>query len=724
MRIERNLTGVLMAGALTVTALPAIASDQNPEPPSAVLSGAEVGLPTISVTAPEPAPESARRALSYPTTGLTREQFEAMPNQRMGDVLQRLPGVTMGGASGERKDVRLRGMDKEFTRTQFDGVQLTDGGEKREFQVWRFPSSLIGEVEIIRNPTAEFEADGIAGRIAVTTRDIPDERQIEAETGLGGSRRLNFGEDNNARISYGERFGAFGIQGAVSYLRDPIVKDKRKERIGGNVETEDEEKIPLYSDLFLDVGWFGDRHELHVKPMFLSIDEKKDKIKNTFSSSGALNNSELEVGDELKQTTAIIVDHRYRGPADSTVETKFLFSDTIEDKATQKVTSNSGGAVTKVTDEFEDKMDEAFEISSKVTLPVQLGLPNEFKFGGALRRRDRFRSKTSLETSGGATTDKTGPKDDYSLLEYYGAVFLQDTISVSETLSITPGLRYEHVIREPTSGLSVTSRATITDLLPSLHGVYRHDDQTTFRASVSRQINRPKFDELSPFEQETGTQFVIGNPNLKPARSWSIDIGADYGTKDHFFGVNVYHREIQDVIESVDTGVDRDGKDVVSVENVGDGYNQGIELEQRFSMAPFAPELLKNFSIRANQTFVKARLENDDGQKRRMKEQPDFMGNISLIYKEPSTATRVSLSGNYVSKIAKDEFSGTTERTEGEFYLDLYAETRLVGNVKAFGWIENITGEARRKVKIDGANTDIEEEGTGRTFFVGLKATF
>lgn len=698
--------------------------DERMPPPSTLsATEAEVTLPSVTVTAKAVGPEQSRHSIQFPTTNLKREDFEAVPNQRLGDVLMRMPGVSMGGETGERKDVRLRGMDKEFTRTQFDGVQLTDGGEKREFQVWRYPSSLVGDVQIIRNPTAEFEADGIAGRVAVQTRDIPTERQIEFESGIGGSRRLDFSEDRKAQVSYGERFGAFGMQAAVSHLRDPIVKDKRKERVGGNVETEDEEKAPLYTDLFGDFAWFGERHELHVKPMYLNVDEEKDKTKNTFNSSGVLNNSELELGEEIKRTTAILVDHRYRGPADSVVESKFLFTDTIEDKDIDKIALNSSNVITKITNEQEDKMDEAFELASKVTLPFHLGLPNEVRFGGALRRRDRFRNKTTLETAGGTTTDKTGPKDNYSLLEYYMAGFVQDTVALTDKVSITPGLRYEYVIQEPTSGASLTSRETIGDLLPSLHAVYRHDDRTTFRASISRQVNRPKFDEIAPFEQETGTQFVTGNPNLKPARAWSLDAGFDHGTKEYFFGVNVFHRQIKDVIETVDTGVDRNGKDVVSTENVGDGYNQGIELEQRFSLAPFAT-VLENFSIRANQTFARSELEDDEGRKRRMKEQPGFIGNLSLIYNEPRTATRVSISGNYTSLLHKDEFSGITERTESELYFDLYAETRLVGNLKAFAWVENITGEERRKVKIDGNNIDIEDTNTGRSYFVGLKATF
>ena len=700
-------------------------SAQQPEPPG---EGNENGRPfelsPVKVIAPEVAPEAKRQNLPYPTTGITRDQFENLPNQRLGDVLQRLPGVTMGGAPGEKKDVRLRGMDKEFTRTQFDSVALTDGGEKREFQVWRFPSSLVGEVEIIRNPTAEYEADGIAGIVAVKTRDIPTEQLIEIETGFGNGTDLSVGEDRKFQATYGNRFADYGLQIGYSHLADPIFKNKSKRTIGGNSETEKEDKGATFNDAFADLAWFGGAHELHVKPLLLNLDEEKTKTKEKFKASGALDKTEIEDADELKRTTAVIVDHSYRGPAGVQVETKFTFSDTVEDKDKKKTFLKADGSLDKIEDEQEEKKDETFELGSKITLPFNLGVKNEIKFGGLARKRDRFKIKTKLETKGGVTADKSSPKDKYFFEEYVIAGFVQDTVHLTEKFSVTPGLRYEHVIQEPTSGASVTSRETISDLLPSLHAVYRPTDRAVLRASVSRQVNRPKFDELAPFRDEKSDEIVEGNPNLKPARSWSFDVGGDYATQDYFVGINFFHREVEGVIENVDTGINIGGKDLRRTENVGNGYIQGLELEQRVSLGYLAPKVLDNFSLRANQSFIRSELEDDTGRTRDFKEQPNFIGNISLVYEEPQSATTVSLSGNYVSEKSKDEFSGKREKTESEFFLDFYAETRLYKNVRIFGWVENITGEDRRKFKLDGAKTEIEDEDTGRAFFVGLKVRF
>lgn len=249
MRINRLALVSASIGAALITFANPSRADELTAAGSLKADRGELELVPIEVSAPEPAPETARQGLQFPTAGISREQFEKLPNQRLGDVLQRLPGVTMGGAPGERKDVRLRGMDKEFTRMQFDGVQLPDGGEKREFQVFRFPSFLVDDVTVIRNPTAEYEADGIAGRISVGIRDIPVERQIDVEVGAGGGTGLSFGEDRVFRGAYGERFGNFGLQIAYSRQDDPIAKEKLKSELGAKSEVEDEKKGNYHLDV-------------------------------------------------------------------------------------------------------------------------------------------------------------------------------------------------------------------------------------------------------------------------------------------------------------------------------------------------------------------------------------------------------------------------------------------------------------------------------------------
>jgi len=217
-------------------------------------------------------PEVGRLTDPVPKAGITREIFQYRNNRRLGDILEREPGVYLGGPPGENKDIRLRGMDKEFTRVQLDGVQLPGAGEKREFDANLLPSFILGEVTIIRNPTAEFESDGIAGRVDLRTRPIPTKFEMELRAGYGGTD--GFRDDNFlGSIGLADRpTDWFGYLGAYDVLDLDIFRTKSRDEFRRNgtlkkSEFEDESSDQTYSTLFWDLAVFHDVDEFHFKTL-------------------------------------------------------------------------------------------------------------------------------------------------------------------------------------------------------------------------------------------------------------------------------------------------------------------------------------------------------------------------------------------------------------------------------------------------------------------------
>lgn len=666
------------------------------------------------------APERERRALPYPSTGLERDVIEQVPDRRLGGALQRLPGVTMGGAPGERKDVRLRAIDKKYTRTEFGGVQLTDGGEKREFQVFRFPSFLAGEVKVIRNSTAEFEADGLAGRIQVDFREIPTERTVELSAATGTATDQDFGDQRSFQVAYGDRFGDFGMQLAFSRVADPLVKLKEKLK-GTERETEEELKDLTFTDGFGDFAWYGDNQTLKIRPLVLNLEEDKDKEKRKFKD-GALDKIETEVEDELKRTKSVIVDHEWRFSGGAQLDTIFAWSDTDEDKDKNKVVLKADGSLDKTETETEDKEDETFEIKTAATAPFNLGVDHQVKVGGAARVRDRFKDKTKLETKDGVVSDKTEGKDNVIIDERYLAAFVQDTITLGHGVSLTAGVRFEHVDRETEAGDGTSAGDVFADVLPSIHARWLYSDRITLRASVSQVLNRPKFDQLGGFSEEKGDDIIQGNPDLEPSKAWAFDVGASYTTPGLFFGINLFRREAEDIIEQVDTGEEIDGMDVFRFENVGDGHVQGIELEERVNLGGLGLGLPGIFELRANQTINDSELFDEFTERtRRFNESANLAANVGLYYSYAPNGPLFSVNGNFQGEERKTE-EGKDETTDGEWTLDVYAETPLHKHASLFFTGENLTDTERLKTK--GGGEEIETETTGRVFLIGLKAKF
>ena len=694
-------------------------------------------FPPVTVTTERVAEES-RLSDPVPNTGVNREQIDNRPNRRIGDVVKRLPGVLMGGPPGENNDIRLRGLDKEFTRAQIDNVVVPDGGEKRELQLNRVPAYLIESVTILRNPTAEYESDGLAGRVKLKTRPIPERFSGNARLGSGGRERFGDGTWSNS-ISAGGKVGdLLGMMGTFSFNRDPLVKDKTEREFKANgspkkTKGEEETKNLTAKDGFFDVGLYYGGGEVHLKPLMLHLDEKKDKTKaerDLTKAAASDETFERERENKTKMTFGGAVEHRHQLTSTIKLEHTLAYYSTRENKGdkTKDSFKETKSVMTFDKREVEDerKEDQTWNYNAKLTVPFTLGLSQELKTGFSLRFRDRFRDKSKIEIKpNGTVTDKTTPKDTYFLKENYFAGFIQNEVWITDRFSLLPGVRVEHVGLSAHDKVQPEAKRGLTDVNPHIHALWRATDRLSLKAAFSRAVNRPKFDELSPFEQDAGNRFVIGNPNLDPARAWNLDVGLDYAHRDLFFGVNFFHKWVKGVIEEVDTGEDRNGKSVFQVQNVGDGWVRGVELEQRFGFNWTGFDWVRGLTLWTNQTVLDSQLEDAAGNKRLFKEQPKFITNLGLDYEVIPRSTIFTFSTNFVKPGVNHEASGDVKRVKPEWRFDLTLRQRLTGRLYGFLEVANLTGARKEEInKKANGETVRNKESVKRNILLGLNYAF
>lgn len=664
-----------------------------------------------------------------PQVGVTREVFENRNNRRLGDILRKLPGVTIEGPPGESNDARLRGLDKEFTRTQIDGLTLPDGGEKREFQVNRLPSFLVEDVTIIRNPTAEFESDGIAGRISVKTRPLPEKFFFEGRGGFGGQNTLG-GDWLNLEAGIGDRpTPGFAYLGGISVLKSPTIVDKLRTSSNGEREIEQEDKTLKFTDFTATLGFPYQNGEVQIKPLFLQFDNSKDKFK-LFERPRRPTTREEEREVDDRRTIGISVNHTHRFNSGAAFETSAGAFEATEDKDKTRIalTANNRGIFVRdrTTLEREDKSDAVYSFKTTLTVPFKAALRHELKVGTSLRWRDRFRDKTVQEIDArDRVRDVFNAKDTYSISENYYAGFIQDEIWLSDRFSVLPGVRLEHVNLTSADSTGREGKKFTTDLNPSLHLLYRVTDSLSLRAAVSRGVNRPKFDELSPFINEQGDRFVIGNPDLDPARSLNLDVGAEYDTKHLALGVNFFYRDIKGVIEEVDTGLVRNRKRIFQIQNVGDGWTSGFELQQRLNLGFTKTRALEGFTLWANQTFLDSELTDASGRSRPFKEQPKFISNLGLDYTYEPWGTTFSVGWTYVSDRTEFRADGGTKIIEPASFVTVAVRQRIIPNLFIFFEASNLTNSKKveRETAANGISTQRTEDA-GQFFLLGVNWKF
>ena len=94
-----------------------------------------------------------------------RDEIDRFGDSTLGDVLKRLPGVTIQGRPGRGGAIRLRGLGNGYTQILLDGERVPPG-----FSLDSLTPDQIERIEILRAPTAETGARAIAGTINIITR--------------------------------------------------------------------------------------------------------------------------------------------------------------------------------------------------------------------------------------------------------------------------------------------------------------------------------------------------------------------------------------------------------------------------------------------------------------------------------------------------------------------------------------------------------------------------
>ncbi len=131
---------------------------------------------------PEPHPRAQdlkRRAVGSEDDILAQD-IAAFPDLNLAESLQRVAGITITRDSGEGRQIALRGLGAEFTRTQLNGMEVLGntasgmdnrGGvsRSRSFDYSLFASELFNRVSVQKSYAAEQDEGGIAGTVGLNT---------------------------------------------------------------------------------------------------------------------------------------------------------------------------------------------------------------------------------------------------------------------------------------------------------------------------------------------------------------------------------------------------------------------------------------------------------------------------------------------------------------------------------------------------------------------------
>ena len=621
---------------------------------SSASAPATARLDRVEINATRPGDTQERRESTAAKIVIGREEIERYGDSNLGDVLKRLPGVTMQGRPGRGGNIRMRGLGSGYTQILLDGQRIPPG-----FSLDSLTPEQIERIEILRAPTAETGARAIAGTINIITREGFNKHINDL--------RLVAGVENgklqpSASWTRNEPIGPF----IVNYSLSVFHQDRQS---GSTTTTADRS---LVDDTLLldqtDVGtvhekrqgvhatgrlqWRGEQGIDTVTLMPLLIygtgsTQRHGTLTQTVGALPAPYDTSDTAGDGSFTLLRLNGQWNHRLEAGGRVETKFGFGQGRSVSATLR-NETTADVLSRTLDDRSDIVDRNLLLSTKFTRVLEG--EHTFVTGVEGETNRRTEQRTTLQDGLPLLVD-FGDNVSASSLRF--AAFAQDEWSLTPQWAVHAGLRWEGITTQG-SGETEEARNRSSVWTPLMHAVWRPepDSRDQVRFSLTRSYRSPTLQNLiarprlntrwpAPGPNTPTQPDYAGNPALQPELATGIDIAVErYLSGSGLLSANVFHRQIRNFMRSqtmLETVSWSPGQQryVSRPQNIGDAVTQGIELEAKFRLSDALGEGAPKVDVRANASVFRSRVKSVPGPDNRLDQQPDYTANLGADYRVP-----------------------------------------------------------------------------------------
>lgn len=662
--------------------------------------------------------ESTAPVLDY---GL--DYFQRFEPLTVGDALKRVPSVSFLSDVLESDGVRLRGLDPAYTQILINGEKVPGSGSSsgsfgngadQAFFVDRIPAELIDHIEIVRSSSANRSGDAVAGALNIVLRDA-----LALDGGYVRVGALRF-DDKRVREVIGAVWGGqvgpgrlligANVQGRrnpkekLSLRYDEPGADLNDNELQTDVRNGTDSSFNLAYDVPVGAG------QLSVNGFYVHTDryQNEDSIEYKKGVETTANLSTLNDNDVDIQQDSYAVNGKYRFPMaggetsiklgyaafrndeyEFEYETEYLRDSTpfpdgdrfTGDRAKTRISDDEASA------KLEHKRDLAG--GAELQFGVQYeGKRREARVSEVPRNRYNLPAASPPAYKPFAVTSNA--RLEQSRLDPY--VMLSGR---SNGLKWEAGLRYETTkVKVQDFVINAKTDKDYQVLLPSASVRYDLTGADQVYASVARTVRRASFEYLSPvtLEEELGDNDFRGDPTLEPEKAWGLDVGYERRMgRDGVFGVNVFYRDIKDLIEIYNTGAPGSANDppddvtwLYSARNTGDGKVYGVEFDLS---TPLSFIGLDNTGVFLNYSYLDSKVTDEFG-KRRFNSQAESVFNVGFIQDIPTFGAAF----------------GVTYRKQGEAYSRVVGEevvTTYGADLEAF--VEKRIGKTM-VVRLTGSN--------------------
>lgn len=446
---------------------------------------------------------------------ITAEEIDAMPVNSVDELLRTIPGVNINSRQGfgVQSDVGMRGSTFSQVLFMLDNVPLNDP-LTAHFNT-NIPVSLseIGQIEVIRGPSsASFGSDAVGGVVHIKTR-MYMEKEVHTGSGVLSHATADLaGGQNNLKI--------------------------------GDLSIELQKNRWRWSTSLRAVRSDGERLS---NPGFEAGVSDESHYDNYFELANFSTSLSYRMNDNWSW-------YIRGGMDDRDFSARYFYTRSEFDESAEEISSRWVlAAITRDTGKNRTELnasyrnvDDIFDFNSRIGIPANehttdqlfLNLSHRLDRGNFNRSSisfSRLMVGAQMHNKQIVSTDRGDHNDSM------GGFYAIGSMGWSNGFSLTASTRLQ---------LDTQNRP---ELLPQLSMAYNRD-KITLRSSMGRAIRVGDFTErfISSEIPDLAPLRNIGNPDLKPERSYTFDLGLDWRpTSQTMISPTLFYRTSSNLIDYV-----------------------------------------------------------------------------------------------------------------------------------------------------------------------------
>lgn len=476
------------------------------------------------------------------------------------DILTNIPSVSVEPDGG----IKLRGSDN--VRILIDGkpsglVSFKGGAGLQSLQ-----ASMIERVEVITNPSARYEAEGMAGIINIVLKK--DKKQ-----GFNGSFDVITGypvnEGLGINMNYRHQRLNFFLNYGIAYRITPNIAHNFQQVFNGDTTViSDQDRNGNLKGFNNNIQggldyFFSEKSYLTASYLFRRSDARRITdltYRDYYNSLSNLIRTTYRQQDEKETEPNSEYALTYRRDFDKknhSFSAEVRYIDNWE-RSDQLFTQNAfmpNGSIDKAQTLLQNSLNDEYEkqwlFQTDYSKPIHKD--GKVEVGARANFRDMVNDYVvNQQNENGVFVPLPGLKNYFIYTENINAVYgiVGDKY---KKLSYQIGLRAEWTnVKTTLRETNEVNPRNYSNLFPSAHIAWEMPNENTLQLSFSRRVRRPFYNDLSPFATFSDSRnFFGGNPNLNPEFTNAFEIGHIKYFKFGSLSSSLFYRDTKDKIQTI-----------------------------------------------------------------------------------------------------------------------------------------------------------------------------